>query len=61
MWLVIIAILLIALAAGTTGLLVKGLFWLFVVSICVALAALIFAGIWGWMEQRADRKQRAMS
>jgi hypothetical protein len=59
--LLVILILLIALAAGTTGLLVKGLFWLFVLSLCVGVAALIFAGVWSWIEQREDRKSRAVS
>jgi hypothetical protein len=59
--LLVIVILLIAIATGTTGLLVKGLFWLFVVSLCVAVASLIFAGVWGWMEHRADHKSHAMT
>ena len=60
MWLLIV-ILLIALATGMTGLLVKGLFWLFVVSTCVVLAELIFAGIWHRMRHRTDRRPRVTS
>lgn len=59
--LLVILILLVALASGTTGLLVKGLFWLFVLSVCVAVATLVFAGVWGWIEQHEGRKPRAMS
>lgn len=57
--LLLIVLLLIAVATGTTGLVVKGLFWLFVVSLCVTVAVLIFAGVRSWLDRRAGRRKRA--
>jgi hypothetical protein len=48
--------LIVALIAGTSGLLVKGLFWLFVLSLCVAVGALIVGAVWKWRERREDRQ-----
>jgi hypothetical protein len=59
MWLIILVLLIIALATGTAGLLIHGLFWLFVLSACVMVVALVFAGVWSWLEHREERKEDA--
>lgn len=58
--LLLIIVLVIALATGTTGLVVTGLFWLFVVSVCVTVAVLVVAGVRGWLERRNRRNRAAV-